>query len=228
VEEQQHSEIPESQEQPIVDENSAAHQEQESSNNDFHQQLEQERARAARLEEENRIFKDHLALQQSQKQQVQQPQANTEDYLSDDEAPSWAEVKRYVSEKEKKFEKTYEELRVAQKYKDYQEVIEQHLPDVIKQNPSLRRSLELTQDYELAYHLAKNSDSYRNAKQSNSQAKKVQETNKIISNAKEAGSLSSVSSSSSTGVVDGVQSGSHLNDDDFLKLVRKRAAGIRD
>src|SRR3989304_9989794 len=86
-----------------------------------------------------------------------------------------------------------QELKIAQKYPDYQQTVIKYLPEVLKQNPSLRSTLEKTQDFELAYYLSKNSSAYT---ADNKSAKKNADAERIIKNAEKTGSLSSVGQSS--------------------------------
>lgn len=152
--------------------------------------LESERAKRQQMEEENRMMKEHFALMQAQ--QVSKPAEKKSPTLDRNDVPTWGEVEDYLSEREKQYKSSYEELRMAQKYPDYQTVITKYLPEVIKQNPRLRESLSQTQDYELAYYLAKNSDAY---KSQNVREQKNADAERIIKNSQQAGSLSSMGGS---------------------------------
>ncbi len=151
--------------------------------------LESERSKRQQMEEENRMMREHLLLMQAQSSPKQEKPQKSYDR---GDVPTWGEVEDFVSEREKQFKTSYEELRMAQKYPDYQSVITQYLPEVLKQNPKLRGTLEQTQDFELAYYLAKNSDGY---KSSTAKTQRSEEADRIIRNSSQAGSLSSMGSS---------------------------------
>lgn len=151
--------------------------------------LKQERAQRQQLQEEMKMLKDHVALMQMRSQPQQSPPKQEFEGLSDDDVLTVGEFKKALSSKERQYQMNIEELKMTQKHPDYREVISNYLPDVLKGNPSLRRSLEATQDYELAYYLAKNSDAYKSATK---QTKKSQEAERILSNTMSSGSLGSV------------------------------------
>lgn len=151
--------------------------------------LQQERAQRQQLQEEVRVLKDHFALMQAQSQRQQQPKQDEFNGLTDDDVLTVGEFKKALSQKERQYQMSLEELKMAQKHSDYQEVITQYLPEVLKSNPALRRSLEQSQDYELAYYLAKNSEGYKASKK---EAKKSEEAKRILENTQRPGSLSAV------------------------------------
>ena len=104
---------------------------------------------------------------------------------------------------------------MSQKYPDYQEVIRQYLPQVLKTNPLLRRSLEQNEDYELAYHLAKNSDEF---KSQNKKQKKSLDAQRIMENSAQAGSLSSLGA---TSPISQARRYKDMKDDEFSELVNR-------
>jgi len=154
--------------------------------------LQSERAKRQQMEDELRMIKDHLALSQV-KQPVTQKQKDDFEGLDDGDVMTVGEFKKLSGSMANKFKMTIEELKMAQKHPDYQEVITKYLPDVLKQNPGLQNTLQTTQDYELAYYLAKNSENYRSEKR---QSKKSADAQRIVENANRAGSLSSMGSTS--------------------------------
>jgi len=153
--------------------------------------LQSERAKRQQTEDELRMMKEHWALNQVQQSQP----AKKDDFegLEDGDVMTVGEFKKLTSGMANKFQMTIEEMKMSQKNPDYQEVITKYLPDLLKQNPSLRATLKNSNDYELAYYLAKNSDVYRSE---NKRVKKSVDAQRIVANSQKAGSLSSTGATS--------------------------------
>lgn len=152
--------------------------------------LQAERVRRQNLQEENRVLKDHVALMQ-----VQQSKPKEVDAFegSKDDVLTYGDLEKILAKKEEQYQVSLGELRTMQEHPDYNEVITQYLPEVLKQNPKLCKKLRESQDFEMAYYLAKNSDHYRNA----SEKKKVNaDAKRIVANSQQTGSLASTGSSS--------------------------------
>ena len=127
------------------------------------------------------------------------------------------EFKKHTSRIANQFQMTLEELRMTQKHPDYQEVVTKYLPEVFKTNPTLRESLQKTQDYELAYHLAKNSDGYRNISQ---KSQRNEDAERIIRNSQQTGSLSSMGASTP---VSQAKRYKDMSDEEFRNLSARNA-----
>ena len=178
--------------------------------------LQAERSERQRLQDEVRMMKDHMSLLQAQQQQQMRPQQKDElDSLSDDDVLTVGEAKKFMSKLDSQYKMNINELKMTQKYSDYQNIVTQYLPDVLKQNPSLRESLINSQDYELAYYLAKNSDSY---KKNHKQVKQNADAERIVQNAQRAGSLSSVGQ---TSPMSEAKRYKDMSDADFKKHAQK-------
>ena len=178
--------------------------------------LQAERSERQRLQDEVRMMKDHMSLLQAQQQQQMRPQQKDElDSLSDDDVLTVGEAKKFMSKLDSQYKMNINELKMTQKYPDYQNIVTQYLPDVLKQNPSLRESLVNSQDYELAYYLAKNSDSY---KKNHKQVKQNADAERIVQNAQRAGSLSSVGQ---TSPMSEAKRYKDMSDADFKKQAQK-------
>jgi len=178
--------------------------------------LQAERSERQRLQDEVRMMKDHMSLLQAQQQQQMRPQQKDElDSLSDDDVLTVGEAKKFMSKLDSQYKMNINELKMTQKYPDYQNIVTQYLPDVLKQNPSLRESLINSQDYELAYYLAKNSDSY---KKNHKQVKQNADAERIVQNAQRAGSLSSVGQ---TSPMSEAKRYKDMSDADFKKQAQK-------
>lgn len=154
--------------------------------------LEAERAKRHQMEEENKLIKEHMTLLQSQRSQPAQQEKSEWDGMDDGDVMTLGEFKKMSSKMASKFEGTLAEMKMQQKHPDYEEVITKYLPEVLKQNPGLRNSLEKSQDYELAYYLAKNCDSYR---KETHKVKRSEDADRIIKNSAQSGTLSSMGAS---------------------------------
>jgi len=178
--------------------------------------LEAERAQRQGLQEELRVIKDHIALMQSQQnQQRQQPQQDEMDGLSDDDVLTVGEAKKYLQKMSAQTNMSIQELKMVQKHPDYQDVVTKYLPDVLKHNPGLRKTLQDSQDFELAYFLAKNSDAY---KSETKKATKNADAERIVQNSQQAGSLSSVGSNSA---INNARRYKDMSDDEFKATVNR-------
>jgi len=179
--------------------------------------LESERAKRQNYEEENRLLKENYELLKAQQptQSDLPPKKDDYDSLEDDDIMTVRDFKKISSKMKNQFSSTVEELKMAQRHPDYQEVISKFLPEVIKTNPKLRETLQQTQDYELAYYLAKNSDSYRNSVGSSSINEKAE---RIIKNSQASSGLSSVGSSTP---VNQAKRYKDMSDQDFKILMER-------
>ena len=178
--------------------------------------LQAEKAERQRLQDEVKMMKDHMSLIQAQQQyQKQQPAKDEFEGISKDDVITYGDLEKILSKKEKQYQMNIQELKMTQKYPDYQKIVTEYLPDVLKQNPSLRDTLVSSQDYELAYYLAKNSDSY---KKSHKQVKQNADAERIVQNAQRAGSLSSVGQ---TSPINEARKYKEMSDADFKKQAQK-------
>lgn len=176
--------------------------------------LQSERAKRQHMEDELRMIKDHLALSQV-KQPESTPKKDDFDGMDDGDVMTVGEFKKLSGNMANQFKMTIEELKIAQKHPDYQEVITKYLPDVLKQNPGLQKTLQKTQDYDLAYYLAKNSDIYRTE---NKRSKKSADAQRIVENSQKAGTLSSMGS---TSPISQAKRYKDMSDSDFRQEVNK-------
>jgi hypothetical protein len=165
------------------------------------------------------MIKDHVALLQFSQQQQPTPKDDL-DKLEDGDVLTVGEAKKFLTKMDTKYQTSIEELKVMQKYADYQEVISKYLPEILKTNPGLKRTLKQTQDYELAYYLAKNSDSYRSE---NKKSKKSIEAQRIVENSQKAGNLSSMGA---TTPISQAKRYKDMPDDDFRSLVNQNLGVI--
>jgi hypothetical protein len=202
---------------PVVNEaNEPMQQEQQMDRQVPLDALQAERAERQKLQDDLKMMKDHLTLMQANQTQPRQEMSKDDfDGLDENDVLTVKDLKRALVDKEKKFQTTIQELRMTQKYPDYQQVVTQYLPEVIKQNPSLAGTLQNSQDYELAYYLAKNSEGF---KADHKKTKKNADAERIVQNANRAGSLSSVGQ---TSPISEAKRYKDMSDDDFKKTVQK-------
>ncbi len=172
--------------------------------------LQAERQARQQLQEEIRDIKDNLTLLK-RAQQPEKRQEAIEEVLDDDDVLTVRQLKKIL----KPAQASMAEMHMYRKYPDYEQVITEHLPEVLEKQPNLRNVLQQTQDYELAYYLAKNSDGCR-AKHSSEQPKpKINpEAQRAIENLDKPGSLSSVARTSTASQI---KKWSHMSDDEFRK-----------
>jgi len=175
--------------------------------------LQSERESRQRMEEELRMIKDHLSLMESSKRHSPAPQKDDFDGMDDGDVLTLGDFKKLLGTREKQYQMSIEEIRMSQKYPDYQEVLHKYLPEVLKANPALRRSLEANPDYEVAYQLAKMSPNYAAATK---KEKKHMDAERIVQNAQQAGSLSSMGASTP---VSQAKRYKDMSDAEFRKLV---------
>ncbi len=178
--------------------------------------LQAERAQRQGLQEELRVIKDHLALMQSQQSaQAQQPRQDAIDALSDDDVLTVGEAKKYLSKMDRQHQMSIQELKMTQKNPDYADVVSKYLPEVLNKNPGLRKTLTDSQDFELAYYLAKQSDGYRSSAK---ESKKHADAERIVQNSQNVGSLSSVGS---TTPMNTAKRYKQMSDEDFRATVNR-------
>ena len=179
--------------------------------------LQSERAERQRLQDELKMMQENMQLMMAQQSQKHDPVQQKEDFsgLSDEDVLTVGEFKKAISQRENQYRMSIEELKMTQQHPDYQEVVTKYLPEVLKQNPSLRQTLESTQDFRLAYHLAKTSDAY---KSEHKKVKKNADAERIVQNAQRAGSLSSVGQ---TSPISEAKRYKDMSDQDFRKLMNK-------
>lgn len=182
--------------------------------------LQQERAQRQGLQEELRMIKDHLALLQANQARPQEPVKDEFEGLSDGDVMTVGEFKKIAAKFNQQFQMSVEELRMTQKYPDYQEVVTKYLPEVLKTNPGLHRTLQQTQDYELAYYLAKNSDTYKGQSKT---AQRNADAERMVKNSQQSGSLSSVGGTSPMNTAKRYKD---MSDEEFMKEANKNRGYI--
>jgi len=179
--------------------------------------LQSERAQRQQKEQENQMLRDNMALLQANMQQRQQLQQTQDEFsgLSENDVLTVGEAKKFLSNFTRQHQLSIEELRMTQKYPDYQETVSRYLPEILKANPEIYETLKTTQNYELAYYLAKNSDT---CKSENKKRKINADAERIVQNSSKTGSLSSVGSASP---ISQTKRYREMSDEDFMKEVNR-------
>ncbi len=177
--------------------------------------LQAERSERQKVQDELSIMRDHVSLLQASQNQNRPKPKDDFDGMTDDDVLTVGEFKKAIGNKEKQYQSSIQELRMTQTYPDYQETVTKYLPEVLKQNPGLRNTLENSQDFELAYYLAKNCDLY---KTDHKKVKQNADAERIVQNANRAGSLSSVGQ---TSPINEARRFKDMSDADFKKTVQK-------
>lgn len=163
------------------------------------------------FEETNKLLRDHMALLQAQQQRPPKQEAQ-ETQFADDDLMTVGMAKKALRD----MQRQNEELRVAAKHKDYEEVITKFLPEAIKENPNIRYWIESSESpYEQAYYLAKKSDAYLKEMAVKTRSKDAE---KIVKNNRSTGNLSSIGTNSSArGTVDY----KNMSDDEFRMVAAR-------
>lgn len=177
--------------------------------------LQQERAQRQQQQEELRMIKDHLALLQSNQMRQQAQAQDEKGKMSKDDVITYGDLEQVLERKERQFKMTIEEMRMVQQYPDYQEVVTKYLPEVLKNNPALRHTLEQSQDFNLAYYLAKNSESYKSSAKTQ---QRNADAERIVKNANQSGSLSAIGG---TSPINNAKRYKEMSDADFKKEMAK-------
>jgi hypothetical protein len=177
--------------------------------------LQAERRERQQLQEQNRMLQDHMSLMQANNA-PQAPAPDQYEGLADDDVLTVGEAKKFLGKIENNYKTSVAELSVQQKYSDYNDVVTKYLPDVVKKNPALKATLQNDDNrYELAYFLAKQSDSYR---ENTREVKKSTEAQRIVDNGQRAGNLSAVGSSAPQSPVSNMK---NMSDADFMKMANR-------
>jgi len=178
--------------------------------------LQSERAQRQSKEEEAKLLRENFALLQANIIQSQQQKPKNElEELADTDVLTVGEAKKFMSQFTQQHHATLEELKMSQKYSDYQDVVSKYLPEVLKTNPSIYETLKASQDYELAYYLAKNSESYRTDKHKKNVSADAE---RILQNSQKTASLSSIGSISP---MSNSKRYKEMSDEEFIKEVQK-------
>lgn len=178
--------------------------------------LQSVRAQKQQKEQENQLLRENMALLQANfSQHVAKPPQDDFEGMSENDVLTVGEAKKFISQFNRQHQLSIEELRMNQRYPDYYETVTKYLPEVLKINPGIQDTLKNSQDFELAYYLAKNSDAY---KADNKKRKINADAERIVQNSGKAGSLSSVGSASP---ISQTKRYKDMSDEDFMKEVSR-------
>lgn len=148
----------------------ATDQVSEAQNVEATQQTDKENNFRAITEKTNILERQNQYLQQKimeMERRQQEPQTNSRD-LSDDDVPTYGDLKRElrgIKDENTKVLNKLRELETRGRYDDYEETIQQYLPDVLKEDPELAEAIQNNPAmHKLAYRLAKSSDRYHESR----------------------------------------------------------------
>ncbi len=175
--------------------------------------LESERERRQKKEDDYDILQENFNLLQ---RRMQQPPPPAPEPLPDSQdVVTFGDLNKVAGKFQHEIRSTLNEMQMARKYPDYDEVVRKYLPNVIRNNPNMKATLESSQDYDMAYVLAKSSDEYR---KDHHQRKKSTDAERILSNSEQTGNLSSVGGTSPISMVKRYKD---MSDDDFKKVAAR-------
>lgn len=179
--------------------------------------LQAERENRQRMQEELELMRNHIELLKTNQHKAEPPK-NEFDSLSDDDVLTVGEAKKFISNLDNQYKMTIEELRMAQKHSDYEQVVRENLPEVLRKKPYLANTLASDPNrYQIAYDLAKEVAMQKQASQQK-EVHRTEEAQRIMENAQKTGSLSSIGRDAPT------QEPSHfkaMSDEEFLNFHRK-------
>lgn len=176
--------------------------------------LQAERRERQQLQENIKILQDHLALMQAN--QAKKPEPEGLDSLRDDDVLTVGEAKKFIGTFQRQQQMAVEELKIAQQYPDYSDVVRKYLPNVLKDDPDLKDVImNAPNPYKAAYYLAKRSDSYLQ-EQRNTQ--RSPEAKQAAANLQRPGNLSAVGQSIPASQASNWK---QMSDADFMKYANR-------
>ena len=157
------------------------------------------------LKQENELYKQQLYQANPQTQQTM-PQQDVDD---DDDIITKGELKKLIAQQTQQQQALMAEMQAKSRHSDYEEVIKNNLPNVLKDNPML-----LQDPYETAYAIAKAlSEKTESGRQ---------KAEKIIQNATQPKSAETMGSAAAVSDTDRILT---MSDEEFADYVNKIKSG---
>jgi len=183
------------------------------------------------VKEQNEVFKNHLNMMQWQQQSNQQPQPQSTNPFKDidpEESVKVKDVARAYEDLNHRFESRLAEIKIAQKSSDYSEVIKNYLPLAAQEDPELLQDIQRSANpYKAAYNAVKASRAYQDdmyrdrlAKEAPAPTMKAPNADRVVSNARQSGSISSIASNSTAG--SGLPGFRNMSEDEFRAFKASR------
>ncbi|MFW9872314.1 MAG: hypothetical protein ACFFG0_04360 [Candidatus Thorarchaeota archaeon] len=153
------------------------------------------REELSNLKQENERMRqqlDQMSMYQANPQQYQQPLDKQDHGLADEDLVTAADLKKFMREKEKQYQKALVETQILAKYPDYNDVVNSNIKDIATKYPGIAEAvLSSNNPNLLAYALAKArmGETVKGQQQS-------QEAKKIIENSQMPGSINQASTGS--------------------------------
>lgn len=177
--------------------------------------LQAERQQRQQLQENLKVMQDHMALLQANNE-APKKESETFDGLTDNDVLTVGEAKKFMKSFSKDQTLALEELKMSQQHSDYNEVVRNFLPEVLKNDPDLKDMIvNAPNPYKAAYYVAKRSDGYLKKKRHSSRSPEAREA---VENLQRPGNLSSVGTGVSGSASKSYKS---MSDGDFRKLINK-------
>jgi hypothetical protein len=176
--------------------------------------LQAERRERQQLQENLKLMQDHMELLKANNAKAAPP--DEFNGLSDNDVLTVGEAKKFINQFSHEQKLAVEELKMAQAYPDYNDVVRKYLPDVLKTDPDLKEMImSAPNPYKAAYHLAKRSDTYLQEQRQQNRSPQAQQATQ---NLQRPGNLSSIG-----GATSGITGEAYktMNDSDFMKFAAR-------
>lgn len=129
------------------------------------------------VQQQNELYKQQMQNQQFQQNQKQEPQFDLES-TRDDDIPSYGDIKktnRQLKAELGRLNAKLDNIEMRSRANDYDSVIKEYLPDVLKDDPDLAEDIQRSPRLgKLAYRLAQASPRYHEARLSKQRAPDTQ------------------------------------------------------
>jgi len=191
------------------------------------------------VKQEAETFKNHIQMMQWQSQQTR-PQAPADpfDGLDPEDSIRAKDAKKLVMDLKQHFESQLAEVKMSQKAADYGDMIKKYLPLAAQEDPELMRDIQNSANpYKAAYNAVKASKAYQedlinerigSMKQQTPPSPPREVAQKVVTNSKASGSVSSVAGNSAA--IGSLPSFSQMTDDEFRQFksgLKMRKAGAK-
>ena len=180
--------------------------------------LESERSQRQQAQDDLKMLRENLNLMQMRQQQS--PQPPSEPIINDDDVMTFGDFKKAAGKIESQIRGTLSEMQMSKTHSDYDEVVRKYLPQIVREDPEIGHTLRQTQDFRMAYRLAKTSDEYR---QDHQQKKMSTDAQRVLANSEQSGNLSSVGGTSPISMVRRYKD---MSDNDFRKEMAKNVGYV--
>ncbi|MFX0200993.1 MAG: hypothetical protein ACFFCW_33150 [Candidatus Hodarchaeota archaeon] len=205
-------------------------QDQDQGQDSREQNFEALRGEVQELKNQNQLLQDQLELYRANVSMGQTQERRTETQAKDDafggmedeDVLTVADAKKIFGAKEAQFSEGLSEMRMAVLFPDYRNIVTQHLPNVLKNNPTLATALKDPVKYRhlIAYELAKTDPEFTKTTTGSQEEKGGEsEADRIIKNAQKTKSVSQAGGGG--GGLSKLEMYATMSDEDFEKEIAK-------